>query len=71
MIGVPPEENRLVPSGINPLPWVARMATHKFVLRLRQYSHCRALWRVERNYMVALLQGGDASAHVNDDASAS
>ena len=30
-----------MPSGITPLPWVARIATHRLVLRDRQYSHCR------------------------------
>ena len=30
-----------MPSGINPLPCVARIATHRLDLRLRQYSHCR------------------------------
>ena len=33
MTGLPPEENRLVPSGITPLPWVARIATHRLLLR--------------------------------------
>ena len=30
-----------MPSGITPRPCVARIATHRLVLRLRQYSHCR------------------------------
>src|SRR5882724_6197092 len=34
-------EKRLVPSGMRPLPWVARMAVHRFVLRDRQDLHCR------------------------------
>ena len=34
-------EKRLVPSGIRPLPWVARMAWHRLVLPDRQYLHLR------------------------------
>ena len=36
-----PARNRLEPSGITPFPCVARIATHRLVLRDRQYSHCR------------------------------
>ena len=34
-------EKRLVPSGITPLPCVARIAVHRLVLRDRQDLHCR------------------------------
>ena len=34
-------EKRLVPSGIRPLPWVARMAVHRLVLREVHDLHCR------------------------------
>src|SRR5215469_16744341 len=36
-----PIEKRLVPSGITPLPCVARMAVQRLVLRERQDLHCR------------------------------
>src|SRR5215469_5327233 len=36
-----PIEKRLVPSGITPLPWVARMAVQRLVLRDRQDGHWR------------------------------
>ena len=36
-----PSEKRLVPSGITPLPWVARMAVQRFVLRDRHDLHWR------------------------------
>jgi hypothetical protein len=32
---------RLVPSGMTPLPWVARIAVHRFVLREVQALHSR------------------------------
>jgi hypothetical protein len=35
------QRKRLVPSGITPLPWVARMAVHRFERRDRQVLHCR------------------------------
>jgi hypothetical protein len=35
------ERKRLVPSGITPLPWVARMAVQRLVLRDRHDLHCR------------------------------
>jgi len=35
----PFSEKRLVPSGINPLPWVARIAWHRLVLPDRQNLH--------------------------------
>ena len=38
---MPPREKRLVPSGISPLPCVARIAVHRFVLRLRHDLHAR------------------------------
>src|SRR3954462_5291727 len=40
-MGVRPIEKRLVPSGITPLPWVARIAVHRLVLRERHDLHCR------------------------------
>src|SRR4030095_17122794 len=40
-MGAPPSENRLVPSGITPLPCVARIAVHRLVLRDRHDLHCR------------------------------
>jgi hypothetical protein len=38
---LPSIENRLVPSGITPLPWVARMAVQRLVLREVQDLHSR------------------------------
>ena len=38
---LPPMEKRLVPSGITPLPCVARIAVHRLVLRDRQDLHWR------------------------------
>jgi hypothetical protein len=32
---------REVPSGITPLPWVARIAVQRLVFWLRQLLHCR------------------------------
>ena len=52
----PSSEKRLVPSGITPLPCVARIAVHRFVLRDRHDLHCAALGRVERDHVVARLQ---------------
>ena len=34
-------ENRELPSGISPWPWVERIAWHRLVFGLRQYSHSR------------------------------
>ena len=39
-IGLPFFEKRLVPSGIKPLPCVARIAWHRFVLPDLQNLHC-------------------------------
>jgi hypothetical protein len=40
-MGLPLIEKRLVPSGISPLPCVARMAVQRFVLRLRHDLQAR------------------------------
>jgi hypothetical protein len=40
-MGLPCSEKRLLPSGINPLPCVARIAVHRLVLRDRHALHCR------------------------------
>src|SRR4030081_93595 len=40
-MGLPPIENREVPSGIRPRPWVARIAVQRLVLRDRHDGHCR------------------------------
>src|SRR5437762_3127094 len=40
-MGLPSSEKRLLPSGIKPLPWVARICWHRLVLRDRQNLHCR------------------------------
>src|SRR6185503_19556254 len=40
-MGLPPIENREVPSGIRPWPCVARIAVQRLVLRDRQDGHCR------------------------------
>src|SRR3546814_6975094 len=39
--GLAADEKRLLPSGITPLPWVARTATHRLVLPDLQNSHSR------------------------------
>src|SRR5256885_16414911 len=38
-MGSPLYEKRVVPSGITPLPWVARTETHRLVLPLLQNRH--------------------------------
>ena len=59
-----------MPSGITPLPWVARIAVQRLVLRDRQRLALPAFRRVERNDVVALLQRGHAGADIDDDARA-
>ena len=50
-----PSEKRLVPSGITPLPCVARIAVQRLVLRDRHDLHCAAFGRVERDDVIARL----------------
>ena len=59
-LAVPPIENRLVPSGITPLPCVARIAVQRLVLRRQARLAGAALGRVERDDVVALLHAGHA-----------
>ncbi len=53
---MPPIEKRLVPSGITPLPCVARIAVQRLVLREQARLAGAALGRVERDDVVALLR---------------
>ena len=59
-----------MPSGITPLPCVARIATHRLVLRRQAVFALPALRRVQRNDVIALLQAGDALAHLHHHAGA-
>ena len=57
-----PSEKRLVPSGIRPLPCVARIAVHRLVLRDEAGFALPALRRVERDDVVALRDRRHARA---------
>ena len=59
-----------MPSGIRPLPCVARMAVQRLVLRLRHDLHVAALRRVERDDVIAGLHRGHAGADLAHDARA-
>jgi hypothetical protein len=61
MIGAPSQEKRLVPSGITPRPWVARIATHRLLFALPAFR------RVERDDVVALFHAGHARADLGHD----
>ena len=63
-----PMENRLVPSGIKPLPWVARIAVHRLVLCEVQDLHWRHSGVYSGNDMIALAQRGHARPDVDHDA---
>ncbi len=60
----------MVPSGIRPLPWVARMALAEVGLAGAAELALAALGCVERDHVVARLQRGDAGAHLLDDGAA-
>ncbi len=59
-----------MPSGISPLPWVARIAVHRLVLPRQARLTLAAFGRVERDDVVAGLHRGDARADLAHDARA-
>ena len=63
-----PREKRLVPSGIRPFPWVARIAVHRFVLRTEARLARATFGRVERDDVIANLHVGHARPDLDDDA---
>ncbi len=60
----------MVPSGITPLPWVARTATHRLVLPLLQNRHSPHSAVYSGITWSPGLHAGHAFAHFHDDARA-
>jgi hypothetical protein len=55
---------------MTPLPWVARIAVHRFVFLESAGLALPALGRIERDHMVAFLERRDSAAHVDNDSGA-
>ncbi len=60
----------MVPSGITPLPWVARTARHRLVLPDCAEQALAAFGGVQRDHVVAGLDAGHALADFDHDARA-